>query len=963
MRSLRLARCIFVLTAVGSQRFALATVADDLCLPTDDPCTLNTSVTLDPGSTIDLGGRALQLGAAARVVVGAGPVTIHCGNVELIAGARITGSAGAASSTLEIDSTGSIQVDAVGSTRARIDLSAAQVAGLITLNAQTSITQAGDIMAIGTNTEAGGGDIILNAATGDVVVSGALSVSGGSDADGGTITVMAGGKVDLMQQVDISGGEIGGGELDVTAGGDAIARQQIKASGGGLSGDGGSVFISAGGTATVLQTIDGTAAGSSSEGGGSGGDIEIDANQDVVVSGQIDVTGGFPDGDAGTFSSTLGGNFTQTNTLTLLGNGVDGCGGAMDVAAGRDVTLGRIELSGGSCGAGDLSIQGLGTVTVSQLINADGTTNISSGGFLSLQGRDLVTNGVVRANGGSLSPGGMIGLQACNVTVNTSSDLRTFGTTGSNLIQASGKAIIRGNLLTAPAGTNRIEYRDPAMPPMITGTITPAAVSVVNPLLPPCPPPSAACGDGTLDPGEQCDDGNNTACDGCGAACQIEACGNGRVECAEECDAGPLNGQPGSGCDATCKVVPLPGGLLLFPGGQTRNSCMAEWQIKVPNGKVSGGFPLTTQSCIDGDPACDLDGTIDGKCAFQVAVCADEIDARLPSCNPIQVASISINRPSPLSATEPIDMANATTLVAAIKSLGVTVKAGTNVLVPGTPITQRNDCTATFAITVPHPAGLAASKTLNIAARDGLGARMRSNAVTVVCAPNTAVCGNGVVEVGEQCDDGNHVACDGCAPTCRLERCGDGIVECSEECDDGAANGTPGSKCTSSCTEVVPPLRIPGGGSKRTDCQVETSLDIQNVTLRRDGTPSNRQLCVDNDPSCDFDPNPGSCQFHLWLCFGGADDRIACAADSVASVDVRRPRVTDQGNLAALRQALIARLGQLSLPTPAGEVCTRRVDVDVAAGKQAQVALRTLDAVGDRDSDSIKLRCNATATP
>src|SRR5262249_31303397 len=221
--------------------------------------------------------------------------------------------------------------------------------------------------------------------------------------------------------------------------------------------------------------------------------------------------------------------------------------------------------------------------------------------------------------------------------------------------------------------------------------------------------------------------------------------------------------------------------------------------------------------------------------------------------------------------------------------------------------------------------------------------------------PNTAVCGNGKVEVGEQCDDGNQVACDGCAPTCRLERCGDGIAECGEECDDGAANGTPGSKCTTSCTEIVPPLRIPGGGSKRTDCQVETSVDMQQVTLKGDGTPSNRQACTDGDPGCDFDPNPGSCQFHLWLCFGGGDDRIACAADSVTSITVRKPSDSDQGSLAALRQALLGRIGELVLPTSAGEVCTRRVDVDVLAGKQAQLSRKTQDTVGSRDSDSIKL--------
>jgi cysteine-rich repeat protein len=495
------------------------------------------------------------------------------------------------------------------------------------------------------------------------------------------------------------------------------------------------------------------------------------------------------------------------------------------------------------------------------------------------------------------------------------------------------------------------------------GTITPPPTTVVNPALPPCPPPTAGCGDGTLDLGEQCDDGNNTPCDGCNAACRIESCGNGRVECSEECDAGPLNGQPGSGCDASCKVVPLPGGLLLFPGGRTRSSCMAEWQIKLANGQVTSGFPLATQSCIDGDPGCDQDGKINGACDFQVAVCADENDPRLPSCNPAQVASISIAKPSPLSASGTVDVANAATLVNSIKTLGLTVKAGTNVLVPGAPISQRNDCTAPFGLMVPHPAGLAGSKTFNMSAHDGLGGRMRSNAVTLVCAPNTAVCGNGKVEVGEQCDDGNHVACDGCAPTCRLERCGDGIAECGEECDDGAANGTPGSKCTSGCTEVVPPLRIPGGGSKRADCQIESSLDVQQVTLKGDGTPSNRQACTDNDPGCDFDPNPGSCQFHLWLCFGGADDRIACAADSIASITVRKPSDRDQGSLAALRQALVARLGQLALPTSPGEVCTRRVDVDVVAGKQAQVSLRSQDTIGARDSDSIKLRCNPAPTP
>lgn len=78
-------------------------------------------------------------------------------------------------------------------------------------------------------------------------------------------------------------------------------------------------------------------------------------------------------------------------------------------------------------------------------------------------------------------------------------------------------------------------------------------------------------------------------------------------------------------------------------------------------------------------------------------------------------------------------------------------------------------------------------------------------------------CGNGVLDQSgcaqgagvppcESCDDGNHVAGDGCTPLCRIEgrpaplgRCGNGIVERQdlEQCDDG--NLTPGDGCEPDC--------------------------------------------------------------------------------------------------------------------------------------------------------------------
>ena len=92
-------------------------------------------------------------------------------------------------------------------------------------------------------------------------------------------------------------------------------------------------------------------------------------------------------------------------------------------------------------------------------------------------------------------------------------------------------------------------------------------------------------------------------------------------------------------------------------------------------------------------------------------------------------------------------------------------------------------------------------------------------------------CGNGLVDPGEVCDDGNtapataaprlHVArdlrqrhrrrrrrrgCDdtstaggdGCSPLCEIERCGNGVLDVGEACDDG--NAVNGDGCRTNCT-------------------------------------------------------------------------------------------------------------------------------------------------------------------
>ncbi|MFA6322725.1 MAG: fibronectin type III domain-containing protein [Candidatus Buchananbacteria bacterium] len=60
------------------------------------------------------------------------------------------------------------------------------------------------------------------------------------------------------------------------------------------------------------------------------------------------------------------------------------------------------------------------------------------------------------------------------------------------------------------------------------------------------------------------------------------------------------------------------------------------------------------------------------------------------------------------------------------------------------------------------------------------------------------VCGNGLVETGEECDDNNIISGDGCSGTCQNEvGCGNGVVETGEQCDDN--NIVSGDCCASDC--------------------------------------------------------------------------------------------------------------------------------------------------------------------
>jgi cysteine-rich repeat protein len=114
-------------------------------------------------------------------------------------------------------------------------------------------------------------------------------------------------------------------------------------------------------------------------------------------------------------------------------------------------------------------------------------------------------------------------------------------------------------------------------------------------------------------------------------------------------------------------------------------------------------------------------------------------------------------------------------------------------------------------------------------------------------APPRKMCGNGIIESGEDCDDKNTISGDGCSNRCNVEPywsctkspsvcttiCGDGVVvRDHEECDD--ANYVSGDGC-SDCLIEVPIIHLgaAAASSKKAAAPEKHAADEQNPYLAR----------------------------------------------------------------------------------------------------------------------------------
>jgi fibro-slime domain-containing protein len=284
------------------------------------------------------------------------------------------------------------------------------------------------------------------------------------------------------------------------------------------------------------------------------------------------------------------------------------------------------------------------------------------------------------------------------------------------------------------------------------------------------------CGDGVLGGTEQCDDGNMVSDDGCSATCQVETgwtcptpgqpckrieyCGNGILELdiGEQCDDG--NMVSGDGCSAACHVEP---GFVCPTPGQLCVSTVVCGDGRLggdeqcDSGRFNGAGGCTSTCTLVPGWLCPTPGM---AC---VTVCGDGIVAGNEQCDQGALDGTGHG----CSATCTIDSGFACVISSAAPDAGGVGSA---------------DASAQGGSDASLPAQSACHKTL---------------------------CGDGVVEGAEQCDDGNLIPYDGCSPTCTLEPkcngqgqcssvCGDALVEPPEQCDLGALNGKH-EGCSATC--------------------------------------------------------------------------------------------------------------------------------------------------------------------
>ena len=118
-----------------------------------------------------------------------------------------------------------------------------------------------------------------------------------------------------------------------------------------------------------------------------------------------------------------------------------------------------------------------------------------------------------------------------------------------------------------------------------------------------------------------------------------------------------------------------------------------------------------------------------------------------------------------------------------------------------------------------------------------------------------AACGDGVVQAGvEGCDDGNQNDADGCSNSCKAGSCGDGVVQPGEQCDDGNANNL--DACLNACKKATCGDGVAQAGVEQCDAGGASQQCNANCTLSKCG---DAQVNVAAGEQCDTAGQSATC--------------------------------------------------------------------------------------------------------
>jgi len=346
------------------------------------------------------------------------------------------------------------------------------------------------------------------------------------------------------------------------------------------------------------------------------------------------------------------------------------------------------------------------------------------------------------------------------------------------------------------------------------------------------------CGDGKKDSQgpvtEACDDGNQINNDGCNVGCTLPSCGNGIVDQGEQCDLGAGNDNAGA-CLLNCHIAfcgdgqTRGGGIEACDDGDTVNGNGCD--NNCTNTGCGNGIKTAGEACDDGNTTngdgCSSTCTLE-KCGNGVVDSGEQCDPGVAGEN------ASCNR----------DCTNA--------SCGdgkVNVAAGEecddgNAVDTDDCLTSKSSAATTCKLNRCGDGKRDATGPDHIEACDD-GNQDNTDGCTVDCR-TTAVCGNGIREVGEQCDDGNTSDNDTClssstdaSTTCKNNVCGDGHPGGSnEQCDNGVAGNGATKHCLANCK-----LNTCGDGFLDTEGSPIEVCDDGNTADESTTCPYNQLTC------------------------------------------------------------------------------------------------------------------------